>query len=146
MYFIRGLIMISLFVFFACNTKHETANGCVVALIIAIENHDMTKAWSSLSREIQAYYNDLGEKQRRSGKGAFENEINKIKSFRSAKFDYKIQTDKDNSDIIKVVTIAGPEHRVETINENGGYKIKDEQSLKNLLDAITAQYDNTKTY
>jgi hypothetical protein len=130
----------------SCNKPQADSKGCVVAFILSAEQHDMTKAWGLLGPDAQAYYNNMGEKQRRSGKGAMENEINKIKSFRSAKKDYKIQGDKNNTDVVKIVTIAGPEHIVETVNENGDYKIKDWPSVKNILDCITAEENNNKGY
>ena len=130
----------------SCGKPQTTPNACVVSLILAIEQHDMSKAWGLLGPDAQAYYNNMGEKQRRSGKGAFENEINKIKTFRSIRKDYKLQNDKENTNIVKLVTFAGPEHLIETVNDNGDYKIKDEKSIKNLLDGISGEVDNSKGY
>jgi hypothetical protein len=83
---------------------------------------------------------------RKSGKGALENEINRISKFRSVKKDYRIETDSANANIVKIVTIGGPVHIIETINVDGNFKIKDETSLKHLLDGITAQLNTKETY
>jgi len=130
----------------SCGKPQTNPNACVVSLILSIEQHDMSKAWGLLGPDAQGYYNGLGEKQRRSGKGALENEINKIKTFRSIRKDYKLQADKENPNIVKLVTFAGPEHLIETVNDNGDYKIKDGQSMKNLFDGISGEMDNTKGY
>jgi hypothetical protein len=63
------------FILSSCDKASNNPKGCVTTLIVALEQHDMSKAWGLLSKETQAYYNDLGEKQRRSGKGAFEAEV-----------------------------------------------------------------------
>ena len=139
------LLLASLFCI-SCGKPQTTPNACVVALILSIEQHDMSKAWGLLGPDAQGYYNNLGEKQRRSGKGAFENEVNKIKTFRSIRKDYRLQADKDNLNIVKLVTFAGPEHLIETVNDNGDYKIKDGQSIKNLFDGITGEIDNSTGY
>jgi hypothetical protein len=106
----------------------------------------MSKAWGLLGKDAQSYYNRLGEKQRRSGKGAFENEINRIKTFRSAKHDYSIKKDKDTQDGMKLVVSGGKEFKIQISNEDGDYKIKDESSINNILDVITGELkpkDNT---
>lgn len=139
------VLLASLFII-SCGKPQTTPNACVVALILSIEQHDMSKAWGLLGQDAQGYYNSLGEKQRRSGKGAFENEVNKIKTFRSIRKDYRLQPDKDNSNIVKLVTFAGPEHLIETVNDNGEYKIRDGQSIKNLFDGISGEIDNSKGY
>ena len=69
--------------FVSCGKITDTPDGCVVSFIVACEEHDMSKAWNLIGTEAQNYYNVLGEKQRRSGKGALENEIKKIKRFRN---------------------------------------------------------------
>jgi hypothetical protein len=48
--------------------------------------------------------------------------------------------------MVKIVTIGGPTHLVETINIEGDYKIKNEASLKNLLDGITAEVSKKEGY
>ena len=139
-------LILLLLLFSSCGKPQMNPNACVVAFILAVEQHDMSKAWGLLGPEAQGYYNNLGEKQRRSGKGALENEVNKIKTFRSIRKDYKLQADKENPNIVKLVTFAGPEHLIETVNDNGDYKIKDGQSLKNLFDGISGEMNNTKGY
>jgi hypothetical protein len=134
------------FIVFSCGKIHETPSGCVVAFIVAAEQKDMTKAWNILGPQAQNYYNSQGEKMRKSGKGALENEINRISKFRSVKKDYRIETDSANANIVKIVTIGGPVHIIETINVDGNFKIKDETSLKHLLDGITAQLNTKETY
>jgi hypothetical protein len=101
----------------SCRRESDSPKGCVTSLIIAIEQHDMSKAWGLLGKDAQSYYNTLGERQRRSGKGAFENEIDKIKTFRNLRREF----------------------RVNILNDDGDYKIKDEQSVRNILDVITAE-------
>lgn len=123
----------------SCKTINETPEGCVVSFIVGAEERNMTRVWDVLSPEAQQYYNSLGEKMRKSGKGALENEIAGITKFRSVKKDYRIEPDSENKNIIKIITIAGPTHIVETINIDGNFKIKDERSVKNLLESISAE-------
>lgn len=131
---------------YSCGNIHQSPDGCVVAFIVAAEQRDMTKAWNVLGPDAQSYYNSLGEKMRKSGKGALENEISKIAKFRSVKRDYRIELDTANHDMVMIVTIGGPAHLVETINIGGDYKIKNETSLKNLLDGITAEVSKKDGY
>lgn len=130
----------------ACQNIHKSPDGAVVAFIVAAEQRDMTKAWNILSPELQAHYNSLGEKMRKSGRGALENEIARITKFRTVKKDYTINVDGSNSSVINLVTLGGPTHKVETIDVEGDYKIKNESSIKNLLDAITAESTKEKGY
>lgn len=125
-------------ILFSCQNIHKSPDGAVVAFIVAAEQRDMTKAWNILSPELQAYYNGLGEKMRKSGRGALENEIARIQKFRSVKKDYTIQVDSTDVKTVNLITIGGPTHRVETVDIDGDYKIKDEVSLRNLFSAITA--------
>lgn len=129
-----------------CGNIHTTPDGAVVAFIVAAEQRDMTKAWNILSPELQAYYNGQGEKMRKSGKGALENEIAKITKFRTVKKDYKIEKDNTDHTLINIITIGGPVHKVETVQIDGDYKIKDAASLKNLLDGITAEVTKKEGY
>lgn len=121
----------------SCQNIHKTPDGCVVAFIVAAEQRDMTKAWNVLSPQLQAHYNGLGEKMRKSGRGALENEIARIQKFRSVKKDYTIQIDSTDQRTVNIITIGGPVHRVETVDIDGDFKIKDEVSLRNLLAGIT---------
>ncbi len=130
----------------SCQNIHKSPDGAVVAFIVAAEQRDMTKAWNILSPELQAYYNGLGEKMRKSGRGALENEIARITKFRTVKKDYTINVDGANGSIINLVTVGGPTHKVETMDVGGDFKIKDEASMKNLLDAITAESTKDKGY
>ncbi|MBZ0204362.1 MAG: hypothetical protein K8I03_15210 [Ignavibacteria bacterium] len=143
-----SLILLIVFSFFCsgCGNIHKTPDGAVVAFIVAAEQRDMTKAWNILSPDLQTYYNGLGEKMRKSGRGALENEIAKISRFRSVKKDYSIQSDSINSANVNIITIGGPTHLVETINIDGNFKIKDETSLKNLLSSITAEVNKKEGY
>jgi len=144
-------IKISLFILAAlllhgCANIHTTPDGAVVAFIIAVEQRDMTKAWNILSPELQAYYNGQGEKMRKSGRGALENEIAKITKFRNVKKDYRLEKDSTDNSVINIITIGGPVHRIETVQVEGDYKIKNSASLKNLLDGISAEVNNKEGY
>lgn len=129
-----------------CANIHTTPDGAVVAFIVAAEQRDMTKAWNVLSPELQAYYNGQGEKMRKSGRGALENEIARITKFRTVKKDYRIQVDSANNTSINIVTIGGPVHKIETVQIDGDYKIRNESSLKNLMDGITAEVNKKEGY
>jgi hypothetical protein len=114
--------------------------------IVAVEQHDMSKVWGLLGKDARAYYNDLGEKQRRSGKGALENEIDRIKTFRNAGKDYSIRKDKDNKDFINLVSPGSYDFIVETVDEGDGYVIKNAQSVKNILLVITSEEKKENPY
>lgn len=129
-----------------CANIHTTPDGAVVAFIVAAEQRDMTKAWNVLSPELQAYYNGQGEKMRKSGRGALENEIARITKFRTVKKDYRIQVDSANNTSVNIVTIGGPVHKIETVQIDGDYKIRNESSLRNLLDGITAEVNKKEGY
>jgi outer membrane protein assembly factor BamA len=127
--------------FFAgsCKNIHKSPDGAVVAFIIAAEQRDMTKAWNILSPELQGYYNGQGEKMRKSGKGALENEIAAITKFKVVKKDYTIEVDPADPESININLTGGQQYKIKTINIEGDYKIKDRQSIENLLTAITAE-------
>ena len=125
--------------FLSCGKSSNSPRGCVSSFIISIEQHDMRKAWSLLGKDAQSYYNNLGERQRRSGKGAFENEIDKIKTFRNARSDYSIHEDAGVRDTIKLIVMGGNEFRISIINDDGDFKIKDQQSVRNVLDVIAGE-------
>lgn len=129
-----------------CGKNYDNASAAITAFIIGVEQHDMGKLWGMLGAGAQAFYNDLGEKQRRSGRGALEREINNIKSFKSLRDDYRLKEDKDNPGTVKVIIIGGAEFPVVTVNDGGGYKIKDGQSVRNLLTAITLQKNQKDDY
>lgn len=144
--YLLAFMAIMLITIASCQNIHKSPDGAVVAFIVAAEQRDMTKAWNILSPELQAYYNGLGEKMRKSGRGALENEIARITKFRTVKKDYTINVDGANGSIINLVTVGGPTHKVETMDVGGDFKIKDEASMKNLLDAITAESTKDKGY
>lgn len=129
-----------------CKNIHETPDGAVVAFIIAAEQRDMTKAWNILSPELQAHYNSLGEKMRKSGRGALENEIARITKFKKVKKDYTISVDPANGEVIKIVMNSGPEYKIETVKTDNDYKIKNSASMKNLLEGIAAEITNKEVY
>ena len=133
------VILMTLLFIASCDNIHKSPDGAIVAFIVAAEQRDMTKAWNILSPDLQAHYNNLGEKMRKSGRGALENEIAKITKFRSVKKDYRIQVDSTVNTNVNLVTIGGPTHMIETIQIDGDYKIKDEKSIRNLLNVITAE-------
>ncbi|RPI15838.1 MAG: hypothetical protein EHM58_13120 [Ignavibacteriae bacterium] len=140
------ILALALLPFTGCEKASNTPKGCVVAFIIALEQHDMSKAWGLLGKDAQAFYNELGERQRRSGKGALENEVKKIKSFRSAAKDYSVRHDKGNDDNVKIVFYGGNEFIITTMNEDGDYKIKDANSVKTLMTIIAAEMDKGNGY
>lgn len=127
--------------FFAgsCKNIHKSPDGAVVAFIIAAEQRNMTKAWNITSPELQAYYNSQGEKMRKSGKGALENEIAAISKFKVVKKDYTIEIDPADPESININLTGGTQYKIKTINIDGDYKIKDRQSMENLLKSITAE-------
>jgi len=75
-----------------------------------------------------------------------ENEIARITKFRSVKKDYRLEKDSANENNVRLVTIGGPTHLIETISVDGDFKIKDEKSLRNLLDGITAESKKNDGY
>jgi len=129
--------ILTLLLITSCGRVSDSPKGCVTSFIIAVEEHDMGKAWGLLGQDAQSYFNTLGERQRRSGKGAFENEIDKIKTFRNLRKDYAIHEDKSVQDTIKMIVYGGREFRVNIAGDEGSYKIKDEHSVRNILDVIT---------
>lgn len=131
---------------FNCGKNYDNNVAAITAFIIGVEQHDMGKLWSMLGPEAQQFYNNLGEKQRRSGRGALEREINNIKTFRSLKNDYRIKEDKENPGNVKIIILGGAEFIVGTINEGSSYKIKDGPSVRNLLNGITFEKNQKDDY
>ncbi|KXK56420.1 MAG: hypothetical protein UZ05_CHB002000200 [Chlorobi bacterium OLB5] len=144
--FIKAAVISLLFIAYSCGNIHTKPDGAVVAFIIAAEQRDMTKAWNILSPDLQSHYNSLGEKMRKSGRGALENEIARITKFRTVKKDYVIKQDSLNNTVINILTLGGPVHKIETVDVGGDFKIKDEASLKNLLDGISAERKEKDAY
>lgn len=144
--YIKSAAIAVLLAVYSCGNIHTNPDGAVVAFIIAAEQRDMTKAWNILSPELQSHYNSLGEKMRKSGRGALENEIARITKFRTVKKDYVIKQDSLNNTVINIVTLGGPVHKIETVEVGGDFKIKDEASLKNLLEGISAERKEKDAY
>jgi hypothetical protein len=145
----RSLIILSVILsgfLLSCGKASNNPRSCVSQFIISIEQHDMSKAWGLLGKDAQAYYNTLGERQRRSGKGAFENEIDKIKTFRNARSDYSIHADKGVQDTIKLIVFGGKEFNINITDEDGEYKIKDQQSVRNVLDVIAGELKQNERF
>jgi len=140
-----ALIIAALFIN-SCKTLNESPEGCVVSFIVAAENRNMGRAWDILSPSAQAYYNGLGEKMRKSGKGALENEIARIVKFRTVKKDYSVEVDSSDKQSVKIIIIGGPVHIVETENVDGNYKIKNEASVKSLLEGISGEVKKNEGY
>ena len=131
----------------SCGKKlSDTPKGCVTAFIVAVEQHDMSKAWGLLGKDAQAYYNTLGERQRRSGKGALEFEIDNIVSFRNAQRYYGIRRDSANPNNALLVVPGVRNFKIVTEEIDGEIKIKDAESVKNILDVITGEVKNKNPY
>ena|SRR5260221_9098709 len=142
------LIIVFLFTIcsFNCGKNYDNDVAAVSAFIIGVEQHDMGKLWGMLGPDAQQFYNSLGEKQRRSGRGALEREINNIKTFRSLKNDYRLKEDKENPGVVKIIILGGAEFNIGTINEAGIFKIKDGPSVRNLLSGITFEKNQKDDY
>ena len=141
------LLFIFLIFFISCGKKvSDTPKGCITAFIIAVEQHDMNKAWESLGPDAQAFYNDLGEKMRKSGKGALENEVNRIKSFRNAQRDYSMKNDKNTAGNVRLITSGGMEFVIDMEEHDNAYKIKNGPSVRSILTVIASQVDNQTPY
>lgn len=99
-----------------------------------------------LSPEAQKFYNSLGEKNRKSGKGILESEIKNIKYFKNIKKDYSIRKDKENPENVRIVLSGAGEYLISTFKVDEGYKIKDGNSVRNVLQGIAAEYENKNLY
>lgn len=143
---IYSILIISL-IFISCGKKFaDTPKGCVTEFILASEQHDMNKLWNLLGKDAQAFYNDLGEKMRKSGRGALENELNRIKTFRNISKDYSMKKDKDNTNDVVLITSGGAEFKIELEEVDGSFKIKNSNSVKSIFNVITSQENNQNTY
>lgn len=141
------LLMFFFFLFNSCGRKvSDSPKGCVTAFVIAVEQHDMNKAWEYLGKDAQAFYNDLGEKMRKSGKGALENEVNRIKSFRNAQKDFSMRNDKDTPGNVKLITSGGMEFVIEMEEIDNVYKIKNGTSVRSILTVITSEANKQIPY
>ena len=141
------ILLVTLILFCSCGRKiADTSKGCVTAFINAVEQHDMEKAWDCLGKDAKVFYNDLGDKTRKSGKGALENEINRIKSFRNAQKDYIMKKDKDNENNLHLNTSGGADFLIEMVDEDGAFKIKDGNSVRAILKTIAGEVDKQNPY
>ncbi|HEY3252291.1 MAG TPA: hypothetical protein VGK25_14375 [Ignavibacteria bacterium] len=123
---------------YSCGKMQNSPVDSVTIFIKAAEEHDITKAWSTLSPEAQSYYNDIGEKNRKSGKGILEHDISEVVKFRN-KTDYKITADSSNPNIVLIIVNGGSAvFRIETVAENNDYKLKDGNSVRNALNSVAA--------
>ncbi len=149
--FITGYIyLVFLFVVLSsCSTKHESSIDCVNAFIKSAKEHDMTKAWNTLSPEAQAFYNDLGVKNRKSGRGILEHDVNEVKKFRENS-DYRIDINQNDTKVGKNKLILTPKDSemliIETIEIDGSYKIKDAVSVRNILKGIASEIVKKEYY
>jgi len=106
----------------------------------------MTKAWGTLGPEALAYYNEIGEKNRKSGKGILEHDVSEIKKFRPKGNDYIVINDSVNNNLVKIILNDGKEFGIITIEYEGEYKIKDYSSVKNILTVIALETVNKDYY
>lgn len=128
--------MILFVMLFSCGGKKNSPTECVNSFISAAMSHDMSKAWGNLSPEAQASYNEIGEKNRKSGKGILEHDISEITKFRIEGKDYTL-AESPRDEII--ITFGNEEITVVLANVNGVYQIKDWNSVKNIIKAIAAE-------
>ena len=131
----RILLIIAVSLLYSCGGKQNSPVECVSTFIKASMEHDITKAWSTLSPEAQAFYNSLGEKNRKSGRGILEHDISEVLKFRNEK-DFKIAADSINPNLVSLTTVSGIEYIIETTPIDGEYKLKDEISVRNVIKCI----------
>jgi len=139
-YYIIGLIILVS----ACAKKQTTSVDCVTSFVIACQEHDISKAWNLLSPEAQQFYNDIGEKNRKSGKGILEHDISEAVKFKNENA-YKITGDSVNTSMVRVIS---PERvfDIETVNMNGEYKIKEGTSVSGLIKIIAVEIEPKNYY
>lgn len=129
----------------SCSTKYETSVDCVNAFIKSAEDHDMTKAWNTLSPEAQAFYNDLGIKNRKSGRGILEHDINEVKKFRENS-GFRIDVQQNDKNKLILTTKDSETFIIETTEIDGSYKIKDAVSVRNVLKGIASEIVKKEYY
>ena len=144
-YFLFPALILVLF-FSSCSSKKLSSEECVSAFIIAAEQHDMGKAWDLLSPEAQRYYNEIGERNRKSGKGILEHDISEVNTFLKLNTDYKIEINAGNSSIVVIKQSNGTIFEVVTINDDGSAKIKGGADIKNLLKSIAGNVTEKEYY
>ncbi len=138
----KYLLIIALILFMSCKKINESPMGCVVTVLECVERLNPDIVWNNLSEETQKYFNSLGEKQRRSGKGAMEYEIKKIQRLRAVNKDFRLEESKTNPEIIIIKhTNSETIFEIETVKEGKGYKIRNADSFQKLLSAITLEKD-----
>ena len=143
---IFSILIILIISISSCSSRKNSPVNCVAAFIIASEQHDMTNAWELLSPEAQKYYNEIGEKNRKSGKGILEHDISEIKSFRRLRTDYNIETDSANSSLVKIKTRAGLVYEILTTDIDGDYRLKDGNAVRNLINGIAVDIIKKEYY
>lgn len=121
---------------FSCGGKFSSPAECVNTFILAAMQHDITRAWNTLSPEAQAFYNSIGEKNRKSGKGILEHEISEITKFKVDGSDFNVVS--ETSTQVKIVT-SGEEIIIETIDLGDNHKLKDVNSVRKIIKAITIE-------
>ena len=143
---LSAIILAGVFLTNSCTRKVERPVDCVQEFIVAVRQHDMSKSWSLLGPEAVAYYNSIGEKNRKSGKGIFEHDIKEIKRFKADNGTYKIIPDLNDKSLVRVETETGQVLDVNIIEYDGEYKIKDSNSVQNLIKAIAAEVKEEEYY
>jgi hypothetical protein len=132
----KSVYILLLLTSFACGNKFTTSEECVNTFISAARQHDMGKAWNTLSPDARAFYNDIGEKNRKSGKGILEHDILEVTKFKTSGNDFRVEAGDNNS--VKIIS-SGIETVIETTNINGEYRIKDGISVRNIIKAISSE-------
>lgn len=132
--------------FTSCSGKKLSPEECVSAFIVAAQQHDMGKAWDLLSPEAQGYYNDIGDKNRKSGKGILEHDISEASSFLEQNKDFRIEPDAGNPSLIKIAQNNGAVFDILTVNSDGSSKIKGGIDVKNLIKAIAGKVTEKEYY
>jgi uncharacterized protein involved in exopolysaccharide biosynthesis len=135
-----SFILLSVIIILSCSKKYNSPEDAVYNFIEALVQKDISKAWNLLSDEIQNEYNSKGEKMRKSGKGAFENEISRIKKFNN---DFTIEND---GNYLIILLSNGSRFPVKTEIINKSYVIADMASLNRILSAITLEAKDKKVY
>jgi hypothetical protein len=145
---IAGIFLFASVIIFlsSCGDNRGTPSYCVTTFIIAAEQHDISKAWNTLSPYAQQYYNQIGERNRKSGKGILEHDISEIKSFRNIKRDYKIEVDTLNPSTIRIKTYGGLVFNIQTTEIDGEYKLSDGIAVRNLINGIAVDLIKKEYY
>jgi len=135
-----------IFILVSCGNKYESPTVCVNTFIKSAVEHDMARAWSTLSPEAQVFYNELGIKNRKSGRGILEHDINEVKKFRESKSGYTIETMINNPSKLILKVSGGDTFIIETMDIDGSYKIKDAESVRNVIKGIALEIVKKEYY